>query len=99
MAFVTENENGRIIIRAGGVIDFYEANAFRNEIIAGFESGDDITIDLGQVSGCDLTCIQILCSAGKTASRTKKRLELINIPDSVSELMKETFLAADRLGG
>ena len=52
-------------------------------LLAAFRAGDEIAIDAGQVEQADLTLIQLLASAAKTATATQKRLRLTAVSESL----------------
>lgn len=97
MAFITETENERTVLKVNGVLSIYEAEAFKNEILAGFEKGPELAIDLGKVSDCDLTGIQLLYSAGKTAKKIQKSLMFLNIPESILKTLDNASLSLEKL--
>lgn len=97
MAFITETENERTVLKASGVLSIYEAEAFKNEIMAAFEKSPELTIDLAAVSDCDLTAIQLLYSAGKSAGKFHKKLSFINIPKSILQTLDNASMSLEKL--
>ncbi len=97
MAFMTETENDKTLLKISGVLSIYEAEAFKNELLSGFEKGNELYIDLGSVSDCDLTAIQLLYSAGKSAARFRKKLTFTNIPESILQTLDNACLSIEKL--
>jgi len=56
---------GDLTIRSAGEIK----NAFTRAIV----EADEVTVNFGDVSDVDLTCLQLLCSAHRSATRLNKR--------------------------
>lgn len=58
-----------------GTLDIYAADELRSNLIQSLDSSKRITIDLSGVDGCDVTAIQLLCAARKSAAEAGKHLE------------------------
>lgn len=53
---------------AAGTLDLYAAEALRDALLQILEQSAEPKIHLGGVESCDVACLQLLCSAARTAA-------------------------------
>jgi anti-anti-sigma regulatory factor len=68
---------------------------------AAFEAEGDITINCSALASCDLTAVQLLVSATRSAATTGKTLRLAAVPPALETALARAGLAlspaADRI--
>jgi anti-anti-sigma regulatory factor len=57
------------------------AREHHRALVDAFQTGDEIEIDAGRVERVDLTFIQLLASAMKTAKASQKRCRLVSVSE------------------
>ena len=71
------------------------------EMVAAFKSDGDLAIDCSAITTCDITGIQLLVSAAKTAEASGRVMRLDGVPDVLSVALDRAGLvlspAADRI--
>lgn len=97
MTFITETVDQSTILKVEGVLSIYEAEAFKKELLEGLDKSSELVIDLGAVSECDLTCIQLLYSAKKTALEKGKIFAIMNISGPVKKIIEKAALPLEKL--
>jgi anti-anti-sigma regulatory factor len=61
------------------------------QLAEAIERSEQVVLDLTAVQACDVSLLQLLCSAGKTASRKGKKLVLHQpVPESIRSLSIES---------
>lgn len=68
MDFIRQENDGEILLKIEGAMTIYNAAALREELAACFGQYKKLMVDLSEVSDCDATGIQILCSASASSS-------------------------------
>ncbi len=102
-----KTEDGCIRIVVESSMTVYEAEKLCKEWAAFFSddySSDSetdavagVSLDLKQVSACDITGVQLLCSARKTAELNHKSFSVSEASAAVIEAVSETGLEPDKL--
>jgi len=64
------------IIKAEGDLTLNGAVELRMGLIKAIIDADDVNVQFGAVNGVDLSCLQLFCSAHRTAGRMNKRFRL-----------------------
>jgi anti-anti-sigma regulatory factor len=59
----------------------------------------EIVLDLSEVDGCDLTALQLLCAAHKSAERAGRRFRVTRASAAILETSAELGLAPADFGG
>ncbi len=68
--------NGESRIRANGELDLSGASEFRDALLKAMESSDRTVLDLASCSSIDLSCMQLILTAGHALSaRGNMRIE------------------------
>jgi anti-anti-sigma regulatory factor len=80
------------IILLEGDLNLTQAPAIRTAFLKALVEADDVAIRFGNVRDLDLSCLQLLCSAHRSAVRLKKQ---VRFEGSVPKLLKD---AADAAG-
>ena len=89
-------ETGNVTL--SGDLTIFQASEIQTRLREALESSDDVRITLQDVTSMDLSCLQLLCSAHRTAASGKKTLRFASPPPL---LFRETVAAAGlkRYGG
>ncbi len=77
-------------IKLRGVCDIRTSNERRAALLAAIAARDDVALDAAEVEHVDITFLQLLASAAKTAKASRKRLRLI----AVSEPLRDALARA-----
>lgn len=64
------------VVRLDGELTIQDAAALRDTLLKGFEEADGIRVNVEEVETIDLSCLQILCSAHRTALALNKSFVL-----------------------
>ena len=96
MEFQLEQRDGRWC--ASGDMTIYSAAVMKQRVLASMESaGDDVLLDLSQVTELDTCGLQILLLAERQAASEGRRLKLIEPSAATREVL--TLCGLDRLRG
>lgn len=91
MQFNVQEQGELGVLVLEGDLTVEHAGELRKALLDAFNSVRQVSFDLERVVSMDLSCLQLLCSAHRTASLTGK--ELLQIGDS-SPGLKETVKSA-----
>ena len=72
---IEDSQKGKILVLIGGLC-IQDADEFRTLLVQSIDTTDVLTIDVASVTEMDLSFLQLLCSAHRTAIEQNKRLEL-----------------------
>ena len=61
------------------------AAELKQQLIAALETSAEVNVDLSRVKSCDLTLVQLLCAAQKTAKQSGK---MVKILENTSEVFR-----------
>jgi anti-anti-sigma regulatory factor len=64
------------VLRLGGDITVQQAEELKETLIRGLGSVDKVYVDSSKSSDIDLTCLQLLCAAHRSATRMGKSFQL-----------------------
>jgi anti-anti-sigma factor len=77
-ARIEEDQAGSLCVRVEGDLTVQQASELKACLLEALNRARLVRIDLSGVEDMDLTCLQLLCSAHKTALATEKKLVLEN---------------------
>ena len=89
-----DKKEGMVFMKVGEAFTVYEAAEIHGEMKKALETGQGLVIDLSDLGEFDLTGIQILCSASKSAKKAGKRFL---IEDVHRDVLDAFFRAGVRL--
>lgn len=72
MELIRQEKDGNILLKIEGAMTIINAAALREELADCFEQYNSLALDLGNVSECDVTGIQILLAARKSSTESGK---------------------------
>lgn len=81
-----EMKNDKAIVRLNDEVTIENAADLKMILIKAFDEADQIMLDVSNLSATDITCLQLICSANKTAAELDKQLTLTGH----SEVLKNT---------
>lgn len=90
MEFTTE-ASGLGVVILDGELTIDHAAGIRDLLIQALESAEKVTIRLRDITAADISCLQLLCSAHKTAVKSDKK---ITLDDGNSEIFRQTVADA-----
>jgi anti-anti-sigma factor len=85
--FEREERDGGIVLRIKGSMSVIDIASIKKEILGCFEKCNDLTLDLKGIDVCDISGLQLLCSARKTAKSGNKSFSV----DGESDAIIDTF--------
>ena len=94
---ITQTESG--LLQIAGTLDIYSADAFREELVRHVQARPSVALDLSAVEACDITGLQLLCSAAKTAAADGKRFEIAAVSTALTETRTALGFTAEQLSG
>jgi anti-anti-sigma regulatory factor len=87
----TYNQSGnKSVITLEGDLTLPHAETLRGILTQALQESDDVTIAIVTVHNVDLSCLQLLCSAHRSAMRLKKQITFIGSPPQVFNDAVET---------
>lgn len=87
-----EIRKGKALLSLDGELTVARAAELKDALARSIDSADSIEINLDKASGMDLSCLQLLCSAHRTAAGKGKVL-------TIKDQSLPVFLAAHRNAG
>ncbi len=100
MLSTEKNKDGCTSIVVESSMTVYEAEKLRKEWAAYLKKGDacaGVCLDLKNVSDCDITGVQLLCSARKTATLNHKIFTVSEASETVIKAVSDAGLEPDEL--
>ena len=99
MLIPEKNRDGcaRVVVQSSMTV--YEAEKLRKEWIVYFKTGAaaGVNLDLKHVNACDITGVQLLCSARKTATLNHKIFTVSEASEEVIKAVSDAGLEPDKL--
>ena len=83
-----ETSGGKMRVTLGGELSIKNARELRDLLMKALEQKEGIVLEFSECKVIDLSFIQLLCSAHRSASRAKRSLKL---GDTVPELLLKTI--------
>ncbi len=77
---VLQERPGCGALRLEGELNIQDAGRLPATLIKALAETEELSLDLGGVTGIDVACMQVLCSAHKTFSGVDKELKIIGQP-------------------
>lgn len=65
---------GKAYIKPEGELTIMKAADFKDALVKSLDKADEVEINLEEVTSIDVSCLQLMCSAHRTASKQKKTL-------------------------
>lgn len=85
-------------IKIAGAIDIYDSNILRDTLQHLFESRTEILLDLSDVESCDVSAVQLLYAAYKSAQKLDRSFSIIGISQPVLGTLTLLGLSAEQMG-
>ena len=79
----------------GKELIIYEVSEIREKILQILKVEDDLDLDLGSVTECDIAGVQMLISLLKYGVKRNKNISILNATDAVTEEMSELGFCAE----
>ncbi len=92
-----EKKDGKALLIVEGSMSIYEGESLRDEMIECFGAYDGLLLDLDGVDECDITGVQLLCSAGKSGTEENKSFSVLRASGPVIEALVQTGLEVEKL--
>ena len=84
-------------LHLSGQIDIGHAKSIKDSLLSALKEGKSLEINLEKIEGVDLSGLQLLCAAGKTAKAIKKKLTLNKkIPQCFTNALLESGFFRDK---
>jgi len=77
-------------LKLEGNLSIYDAVGLREKLASLLKEADILKIDMAEISDCDTSGLQILCSTKKTADKEGKRILLEGISKVIEDAMIKT---------
>jgi anti-anti-sigma factor len=87
-----EDRDGGIVLKVKGSMSVFDIAGTHKEIVACFNKRDDLTLDLRGVNDCDISGLQLLYSARKTANSCGKTFSIDGASDSIIDIFNRAGL-------
>jgi anti-anti-sigma factor len=86
-----EKKQGGTVIVMSGEMTVEHAAALRDALTGSLETEEQVVVDMDGVTDIDLSCLQLLCSAHRTFTRTSRAFGLkCNCPEVLRQIAGET---------
>lgn len=99
MTVELERNGERCTARIRGSASVYDAAEIRDGLREALESGMPVTVDLGDVSGCDVTLLQLIVAARRSASARGAELLCSAPPEAVAAVLAASGLGFEEVFG
>jgi anti-anti-sigma factor len=77
----TLTQSGKtVVVALDGDVTLQQAEEFRRVLIRALTDADEVSLDMEKVENVDLSCLQLLCSAHRSAVRVTKKLAFSGSP-------------------
>ena len=93
MPFNREEKNGNAVFHIKGAMTIYEAVSIRDAFIESLEAFDGVILNLEEVTEIDISGIQLIISANKTAQKNNKAFTVSGLSDAVARACPAHALA------
>jgi anti-anti-sigma factor len=95
------NEDGTGVVKAQGVLDARTATALRDALLRALDSASRVRIDMEGVESMDILCLQLVCSAMRTAAGLGKEIGFgEGSHEALDRAASEAgFMSMERCGG
>lgn len=97
MEFEREETDSTVRLKIDGALSIYEATELRVELLGCLETNSGLELDLGGVTGCDTTGIQLLYATRKTAEAAQKTFYITNVPQPVLDALNNAGLRTENI--
>lgn len=91
-----QSPDGTLVVK--GTLDIYASEAFRDALMRQLQNPIDISIDLSEVTQCDLISVQLLFATRKSADRDGRAFRILGSPSCLTATCAEAGLPVDGLG-
>lgn len=99
MPITLRNEGLVSTVRLTGAATIYEASGLRDCLRGVVEAGGPVSIDLTEVTHCDLTLLQLLVATRRSAELRHVTLTCPAISDAVQDTLAAAGLAIEAIQG
>lgn len=76
MRLSVEKSGKKGVLACKGELTINQANALKKALTRALKKVQHLVLDLKNVEGLDVSCLQLFCAAHKTAAQSKKKLVL-----------------------
>jgi anti-anti-sigma factor len=90
--FVKEDKDKGVVLRIKGSMSVTDIASIHKELLSCFDDQDDLTLNLKEVDFCDVTGIQVLHSAKKTAESMGKTFFVEDVSNSIVDTFNRAGL-------
>jgi len=84
-------------LKLEGNLTIYEVGALRENLLSALKDVNHLEIDMVEISECDTSGLQVLCSAKKTADKEGKRILLEGISKAIEDAMIKTGITHEMI--
>lgn len=98
MAILFSQTDDSAPLKLAGDIDIYDANILRDKLQEFLETHSEILLDLSAVESCDLSTVQLLYAAQKSAQKLDRRLSIIAVSKAVTGTFAMLGLTTEQFG-
>ncbi len=94
LAFLDQPSGREATITLEGELTVHHAEEFRMLLIKALIDAEHVHVEFGRVADTDLSCLQLLCSAHRSAGRMKRSLSLTGIwPEAFAKAVRDAGYA------
>jgi anti-anti-sigma regulatory factor len=93
----TEIEEGKVL-RIEGSPDIYDAGVLHETLKHLLEAHASVVLDLSAIEACDITMLQLLCSAKKSAEKSGKIFSVRSFSPAVIQANTSLGLTNEQVG-
>ncbi len=85
------------VVELDGNLDIQRALELKETLLGAHRAEGDVTVDLGRVTGADVSALQLLCSLHRTLTVENRQLSVRGaMPEGLKQSVRESGYARER---
>ena len=97
MPYTKETVDGKTLMKIDASLTIYDVPALLEEFVSCFESGGEITVDVGSVTECDAAGLQLLCAVRKNTRENRQSFRVLGDSKAIRDTLQYMGLKSDEI--
>jgi anti-anti-sigma regulatory factor len=95
MPYTIETVDGKTMMKIDESLTIYDVPALHEAFVNCFESGGEITVDVGSVTECDPAGLQLLCAVRKHTRENRELFQFLGESKAIMDALNCLGLKSD----